>query len=121
MTVTFDFTGSDKLPGTFISAVGSLGSAPVLVPGIFTLNQTFFNSPTVDAGKHRPVIMNVSPNVVWLDYTLFAESAPSSTRSTTPSSATPYANLQPSGSQPAEGSHDSDVGSIVGGVVEGVA
>ena len=132
------------LLGTFVSVVGSLGSvdvygvptttyaidgsvvdtytAHVLAPGLFRLNQTFFDSPTLEPGNHTLVITNVngtSPNVVWLDYILFAESAPSSTSSTA-SSSTASTN-PPSGSLSGEGSHSSNVRAIVGGVLGGVA
>ncbi|PIL37764.1 hypothetical protein GSI_01458 [Ganoderma sinense ZZ0214-1] len=147
MTATFSFSG------TFVSVVGSLGSvdvygiptmtyaidgslvdtytAPVLAPGTFRLNQTFFNSPTLDPGSHTLdpgshtlVITNVngtSPNVVWLDYILFAESTPSAPSSTTTIVSSSSASLQTSASAPVQGPHKSNVGAIVGGIVGGVA
>ncbi|PIL37745.1 hypothetical protein GSI_01439 [Ganoderma sinense ZZ0214-1] len=108
LTATFTFTG------TQVIVVGSLGSvdvhgiptsrytldgsdvgsytAPVVAPGFFRLNVTFFSSRTLAPGDHTLVITNVngtSPNVFWLDYVEYIASAASTTTTSSSSSSSP--------------------------------
>ncbi|KAI1784079.1 hypothetical protein LXA43DRAFT_902313, partial [Ganoderma leucocontextum] len=103
LTASFSFTG------TQVAVVGSLGSvdvhgipttlyaldgveaglytAPVIAPGFFELNVTFFSSKSLAPGEHTLVVTNVngtSPNVFWLDFIGYIPSAASTT--TAPSS-----------------------------------
>ena len=46
-------------------------TAPVIDPGFYELNVTYFTSLTLTPGKHQLVIMNMNgtaPNVFQLDY-----------------------------------------------------
>ncbi|KAI0705757.1 hypothetical protein C8T65DRAFT_740797 [Cerioporus squamosus] len=138
-------------PGTLVSAIGSLGSvdvygipstsyaidgtpllnytAPVIPPGGFRLNVTFFTSPTLSPGNHQLTITNLNgtkPNVFWLDYILYAPSVlpsasvtPSQVPSSTSTSRSAGATAPPSGSSAQ--ARGPNVGAIVGGVIGGVA
>ncbi|TBU55539.1 hypothetical protein BD310DRAFT_684153 [Dichomitus squalens] len=155
LTATLNFTG------TQVVVVGSLGSvdvhgvpttlytidsaeaglytAPIIQPGGFALNVTFFQSKVLPPGDHTLTITNVNgtkPNVFWLDY---IEYLPSTTLSTsfvatsvsqpTVSSSSPTAidttsptetSTVSSSTMPASRKSRSNVGPIVGGVVGSV-
>ena len=124
-------TTSYSIDGTILANY----TAPVIDPGFFQLNVTFFTSPTLTPGKHTLVITNLngtSPNVYWLDYIRFSPSpdtspttsvlsttsTPSSTTSVQASTTTSNAATQTGGnslkSKP-------NAGAIAGGIVGGVA
>ena len=54
-------------------------TAPVIAPGFFIGNQTYFISPNLSPGEHQLTITNLNgttPNVFWLDYIAFLPVAP---------------------------------------------
>ena len=121
------------MAGTQVIVVGSLGSvdvhgipttlyaldgveagsytAPVVDPGFFRLNVTFFSSKTLAPGDHTLVITNVngtSPNVFWLDYLEYIPSVASTTTTSTSSSSSSSATtLATSPSSPSSSSNTS--------------
>ena len=58
-------------------------TAPVIAPGFFIGNQTYFISPNLSSGEHQLTVTNLNgttPNVFWLDYIAFLPVDRKSTR-----------------------------------------
>ena len=88
------------------AAAGSY-TAPVIAPGFFRLNVTFFSSQALSPGAHTLVITNVngtSPNVFWLDYVEYLPAAVGSTAASSeqspPTTSTSQSTTSSSQSQP---------------------
>ena len=109
-------------------------TAPIIDPGFFQLNVTFFTSPTLTAGTHTLVITNLNgtaPNVFWLDYLAYSPSTitvtsgaqTTSTPATTGVATTTAAVPSGSGTTDSNPSttSKSNAGAIAGGVVGGLA
>ncbi|TBU23567.1 hypothetical protein BD311DRAFT_781595 [Dichomitus squalens] len=162
LTATLNFTGSQ------VVVVGSLGSvdvhgvpttlytidsaeaglytAPIIQPGGFALNVTFFQSKVLPPGDHTLTITNVNgtkPNVFWLDYieylpstaasasfvgagstsfvaTSLSHSTVSPATTAIDTTSTTETSTVSSSTVPASRRSRSDVGPIAGGVVSSV-
>ena len=115
-TTQYDVDGS--VLGTY--------TAPVIAPGFFIGNQTYFISPNLSPGEHQLTITNLNgttPNVFWLDYFLVNVTAPASTSTTTSSATTTATSSTVTGTSGVSADtttsthHGSNVGAIVGGVI----